>query len=54
MFLVSVCPCCPSGTGQGYKVQGEAQEATVVAVTDDGAVIDEPVENILMRKSLKV
>lgn len=39
---------------QGYKVQGDIQEATVVSVTDDGAVVDEPVENVLMRKSLKV
>ena len=35
-------------------MQGDVQEATVVSVTDDGAVIDEPVENVLMRKSLKV
>lgn len=39
---------------QGYKVQGEIQEATVVSVTDSGTVVDAPVENILMRKSLKV
>ena len=47
---VSVVKVLPAS--QGYKVQGAPQEAQVI-VARDGVVEEEPVRNLLMRKSLR-